>query len=113
MGSLAVEFRYLAIMKKINVMIPEEEQIERPDVTRVRHIIEDTFSLHAGPIVRELIPGAYSKWLERGHLRVSSLRKYVHLLADYLPDPEQKQEFINEATMCIVTRTLSDRYAGF
>ncbi len=88
-----------------------DTRIEGAEVAQVREIINHTFSLYAGPIANELMPAAYSEWLDRGHLRVSSLRKYVHYLADYLPSAEEKQDFINEATMCIVTRALDGKHA--
>jgi hypothetical protein len=73
-----------------------------PLLLRICAAIDDLFIDEVGPQGAKLVEGARKVWLATGNRsRPADAQEYVYLLAQYIRDPGQRADFVEEAKHCI------------
>ncbi|MDQ2964171.1 MAG: hypothetical protein M3R31_13620 [Pseudomonadota bacterium] len=73
-----------------------------PVLLRICALIDQLFIVAVGPFGQQLAGDARTAWLETGNkLRPADVEQYVDLLAQYIDDPERRDEFVHDARECI------------
>ena len=74
------------------------------EVHELCHAIEQLFTQHCGAIARQLIPEARKSWVLRYQPRLGTLKKYIDMLADLIPERKLRKSFKSEAGRRLISR---------
>ena len=72
-----------------------------PTVMRMRSHIDLVFSRYVGPISSELGAEEFDRWRDEGEVGPKGLHRYITRLARYIPQDDQRREFMGFASRCI------------
>ena len=74
------------------------------EVHELCHAIEQLFTQHCGAIARQLIPEARKSWVTRYQPRLGTLKKYIDMLADLIPERKLRKSFKTQAGRKLISR---------
>lgn len=64
-----------------------------PLVSRIRDNIDQQFIRFVGPVGETICEDCFDEWLASGSIGPSGLRRYIDMIAKYIPDSTKSQQF--------------------
>ena len=68
-----------------------------PIVSKIRRDIDTYYQRYMGPLAGAVAKHAYIRWVRQGNVGPGNLHNYICMLADEIPIPEKRTEFVNTA----------------
>ena len=85
--------------------IPNQHSQAGHEVHELCHAIEQLFTQHCGAIARQLIPEARKSWVLQYQPRLGTLKKYIDMLADLIPERKLRKSFKSAAGRRLISRS--------